>query len=211
MKFAWQIADGMSYLSSIPVIHRDLAARNVLVGEGEMCKVTDFGMARNVQEENIYEKKNNGMNDFKKRRCSRKPWIVWLKMRHWINCSKKTSSVNPAQFSGTFVIPVKWTAIEALLYGKYSTRSDLGLMGMVLYELFLGVPKYVHITCSIQVKKLANLPQEGYRMPKPQRVDDKLYIFFDVLFGYGIMTKCWKDDPNFRPSFKNLRNEPEEL
>ena len=38
-------------------MHRDLAARNVLVGEGEMCKVTDFGMARDVQADNIYEKK----------------------------------------------------------------------------------------------------------------------------------------------------------
>ena len=40
------------------VIHRDLAARNVLVGEGETCKVTDFGMARDVQEDNIYERKS---------------------------------------------------------------------------------------------------------------------------------------------------------
>ena len=40
------------------VVHRDLAARNVLVGEGETCKVTDFGMARDVQEENIYERKS---------------------------------------------------------------------------------------------------------------------------------------------------------
>ena len=43
--------------SLLQIIHRDLAARNVLVGEGETCKVTDFGMARDVQQEKIYEKK----------------------------------------------------------------------------------------------------------------------------------------------------------
>ena len=40
------------------IIRRDLAARNVLVGEGEKCKVTDFGMSRNVQEDEIYTRKS---------------------------------------------------------------------------------------------------------------------------------------------------------
>jgi len=65
MKFAWQIADGMAYLSSKRIIHRDLAARNVLVGEKETCKVTDFGMARDVQEDNIYERKSKARDKMK--------------------------------------------------------------------------------------------------------------------------------------------------
>ena len=33
-------------------------ARNVLVGEGEKCKITDFGMARDVREDDMYNKQS---------------------------------------------------------------------------------------------------------------------------------------------------------
>lgn len=36
----------MAYLESIPVTHRDLAARNILINEGKMLKISDFGMSR---------------------------------------------------------------------------------------------------------------------------------------------------------------------
>ncbi|XP_066025011.1 uncharacterized protein [Pocillopora verrucosa] len=157
MKFAWQIADGMSYLSTKSIIHRDLAARNVLVGQKEMCKVTDFGMARDVQQENIYERKTKGR------------------------------------------LPVKWTAYEALLYGKYTTKSDVWSYGVLLYEIFtIGGSPYPRM----DGRKIANLLQDGYRMPKPQHVDEKLY---------QIMMKCWKNDPDARPTFTELKNQLKDM
>ncbi|XP_037541647.1 tyrosine-protein kinase SRK2 [Nematolebias whitei] len=59
IEMAAQVAAGMAYLESQNYIHRDLAARNVLVGENNICKVADFGLARVFmkENENVYEAK----------------------------------------------------------------------------------------------------------------------------------------------------------
>ncbi|KAL0967334.1 hypothetical protein UPYG_G00250950 [Umbra pygmaea] len=59
IEMAAQVAAGMAYLELQNYIHRDLAARNVLVGENNVCKVADFGLARvfKMESENIYEPK----------------------------------------------------------------------------------------------------------------------------------------------------------
>jgi len=41
-----QVLQGMCYLEKKAFVHRDLRAANVLVGDGNIIKIADFGLAR---------------------------------------------------------------------------------------------------------------------------------------------------------------------
>ncbi|XP_076327113.1 proto-oncogene tyrosine-protein kinase receptor Ret-like isoform X2 [Tachypleus tridentatus] len=60
ISFAWQITKGMAYLSDMKLIHRDLATRNILLAAGNVIKISDFGLSRDVYEGDSYLKKTKG-------------------------------------------------------------------------------------------------------------------------------------------------------
>ncbi|KAM9704409.1 tyrosine-protein kinase FRK isoform 2-T2 [Menidia menidia] len=153
IEMAAQVAAGMAFLETQNYIHRDLAARNVLVGENNICKVADFGLARVFMRENdnVYEAKE-----------------------------------------GT-KFPVKWTAPEAIHNNKFTIKSDVWSFGILLYEILtFGQMPYPTMT-NFQV--VQQLPL-GYRMPCPPNCSSVLY---------GLMTDCWKEDEQDRPTFETLQ------
>ncbi|XP_052237423.1 tyrosine-protein kinase Fer-like isoform X2 [Dreissena polymorpha] len=95
-------------------------------------------------------------------------------------------------------IPIKWTAPEALNYGKYTTMCDVWSYGILMWEIFSnGLTPYPGWTNAIAREKV----EQGYRMPAPQGIPDSVY---------QLMLKCWDANPStritFQEVFKTLKN-----
>ncbi|XP_074484131.1 macrophage colony-stimulating factor 1 receptor 2-like isoform X2 [Sebastes fasciatus] len=54
MRFSYQVAQGLDFLSTRNCIHRDVAARNVLLTDRRVAKICDFGLARDIRNDDSY-------------------------------------------------------------------------------------------------------------------------------------------------------------
>uniref|UniRef100_A0AAZ3R925 Tyrosine-protein kinase n=1 Tax=Oncorhynchus tshawytscha TaxID=74940 RepID=A0AAZ3R925_ONCTS len=90
--------------------------------------------------------------------------------------------------------PIKWTAPEAALYGRFTIKSDGWSFGILLTELVtkgrVPYPGMVNREVLEQVER-------GYRMPCPQGCPESLH---------EMMKLCWKKDPDERPTFEYIQS-----
>lgn len=89
-------------------------------------------------------------------------------------------------------IPIKWTAPEALNYGKYTSLCDVWSYGVLMWEIFSkGETPYAGMTNSRAREKI----DSGYRMPAPEGCGEDVY---------ALMLRCWEYEPDKRPHFHQL-------
>ncbi|MEQ2243594.1 hypothetical protein ILYODFUR_008506 [Ilyodon furcidens] len=92
-------------------------------------------------------------------------------------------------------IPVKWTAPEALNYGRYTTQSDVWSFGILLWETFsMGMTPYT----SMNNQQTRDEVEKGYRMPAPHGCPAEIC---------RVMNNCWQYEPKNRPTFRKIRAE----
>ncbi|KAL8562316.1 hypothetical protein ACOMHN_037272 [Nucella lapillus] len=146
---AAQVASGMSYLELHSYIHRDLAARNILVGENNIVKVADFGLAKAIED----------------------------------------GEYNPQQGAK---FPIKWTAPEAALYGKFTIKSDVWSFGILLQEIMTrGQVPYA----GMNNREVLEQVERGFRMSKSPMTPEHVY---------SQQLGCWDKDADKRPTFEYL-------
>lgn len=88
--------------------------------------------------------------------------------------------------------PIKWSAPEVIGYSRFSTKSDVWSFGVAMWEVwsFGQIPYAAH-----RNHEIADLLTSGYRMPRP--ADCPVHV-------HQIMSSCWHQDPESRPSFAEI-------
>uniref|UniRef100_A0A8C3A286 Receptor protein-tyrosine kinase n=1 Tax=Cyclopterus lumpus TaxID=8103 RepID=A0A8C3A286_CYCLU len=91
--------------------------------------------------------------------------------------------------------PIKWMALESILFRRYTHQSDVWSYGVTVWEMMSnGAEPYT----AMRPQDVPDLLEKGERLSQPQ------ICTIDV---YMVMVKCWMIDENVRPTFKELANE----
>src|SRR5665213_2373872 len=111
-----QIADGLSAAHNLGIFHRDLKPANVMLTDGGLIKILDFGLARQLKREKMSEE--GGYFD-------------------------PSMPGDPPRFSpgATYTArggTIAYMAPEQFVTGQSSVQSDIFALGLILYEMVSG-------------------------------------------------------------------------
>ncbi|XP_054994998.1 tyrosine-protein kinase Fgr [Sorex araneus] len=90
--------------------------------------------------------------------------------------------------------PIKWTAPEAALFGRFTIKSDVWSFGILLTELISkGRVPYP----GMNNREVLEQVEHGYHMPCPPGCPESLY---------EVMEQTWRLEPEERPTFDYLQS-----
>lgn len=93
---------------------------------------------------------------------------------------------------GEAALPVRWMPPESIVYGTFTTETDVWSFGVVMWEVFSFAMQPYYGKSNEEV---CDLVRKGGSLECPAECPPEVY---------NLMQSCWSLTPNSRPSFKNL-------
>jgi len=104
----------------------------------------------------------------------------------------KTVCASRGFYTRSDLLPIKWSAPEALRHHQYSTSSDVFSFGVLLYEMFVRLPPWKDVTNHEVILRVC---AEQERMILPPHLDQNLR---------QLMQRCWSHESHERPQFSEI-------
>ncbi|XP_068632434.1 tyrosine-protein kinase transmembrane receptor Ror [Battus philenor] len=96
------------------------------------------------------------------------------------------------------LLPVRWMPPESILYGKFTTESDIWSYGVVLWEIYsYGLQPYY----GYSNQEVISMVRGGELLAAPANCPALMY---------ALMRECWKHTPQRRPNFEDIVNRIQE-
>ena len=90
------------------------------------------------------------------------------------------------------MIPLRWTAVEAMATGRFTVASDVWSFGITMIEAYsFGAQPYGEMDAAAVIELVA----AGMRHERPAACPEPVY---------EVLQTCWAADPDDRPGFNQL-------
>ncbi|XP_022686614.1 discoidin domain-containing receptor 2-like isoform X2 [Varroa jacobsoni] len=102
--------------------------------------------------------------------------------------------------SGSSMLPVRWMSWEAILFGRFSTKSDVWAFAVTLWEILTFARQRPFADCSDDVvvenaRHMYNMDGQAVHLSQPPECPK---VLFDL------MLECWQLNEVDRPSFSDI-------